>query len=263
MPWKPLSPKKLADALLLILFPIAATILVGAFRLNFLVSTLLFFGVPSVYLSIKKPGLVKKTFIFTLIFATAIIFIFDYPAYIDQTWFVPNSVFRFLGNSISIEDVLWTYLWVYFAIIFWEYFLDFGKAKDRFSKNLRYLIIFLSLLLTGFFLLYFINNDVLYIPYFYLKAGVVLVILPLTIVLLKFPRLIRKVFIIGLYFFVVSLLHEYVGLRNNHWYFGGIHYLGTTIFAGQLIPYDEIIFWWALGVPGIICWYEFFADNQR
>ena len=260
---KSLSPKRLVDILLLILFPIVATVLVWIFELNFFASTLLFFGAPSLYLSLKKPGLVKKSFLFALLLGTPMIFIFDYPAYIDQVWFVPNSAFRFLGNSIPIEDVIWTYLWVYFAVIFWEYFLDSGKAKDRFSSNLRYLVIFLSSLLTGFFLLYFFKTDVLYIPYFYLKAGAALVILPVGAVLLKFPRLLRKVLIIGLYFFMVSFLHEYVGLRNYHWYFEGSHYLGTTTLAGHLIPYDEIIFWWALAVPGIICWYELFADNQR
>jgi len=260
---KTLSAKKKPDVLLLILFPIIAAILVEIFNLNFFVSTLLFFGVPSVYLSFKKPGLISKTLIFTLIFATVMLIVLDYPVYIDRSWFVPNSAFRFLDNAIPIEDAVWCYLWVYFAIIFWEYFLDFGKAKDRISSNMRYLIIFLSSLLTSFFLLYFIKKDVLYMPYFYLKFGAVLIVLPMAGVLLRFPRLIKKVLIIGLYFFMVSFLHEYVGLRHNHWYFDGTHYLGTTMFQGHLLPYDEIIFWWALGVPSLICWYELFVDNKK
>jgi hypothetical protein len=251
------------DVLLVILFPLLASGLTVLFQLNFLMATLLFFGVPCLYLSARRPALIKKTLIFSLIFFAPMVFIIDYPAYLDAAWYVPNSLFRFLQNGIPIEDVIWAFLWVYFAVIFWEYFLDAGKIRDHFSKHMRYLLILLSVLLVAFFFAYFVTPKVLYEPYFYLKMGIIFVVFPLCAILIRFPQLIRKVLIIGAYFFMVSFLAEYVGLRGYHWYFPGEHFLGTLTLAGQKLPYDEIIFWWALGVPGIICWYEFFADDRK
>ena len=251
------------DIILLILFPILALVLSEMFQLNFFFSTFLFFGVPSLYLSFRNPSLIKKTLIFSIIFSIPVIIVFDYPAYVDSSWFVPNSAFRFLRNGIPIEDAVWTFLLVYFAVIFWEYFIDLSKIKDRFSSNMKYLLAFLSFLLISFFTFYFFKPEVLNVPYFYIKMSGVLIIVPIGAVLLRFPKLIRKVLIIGVYFFMLFFLLEYVGLKHNQWYFAGEHYLGTFNFFGNTLPYDEIIFLWALGVPGIICWYEFFADDRK
>lgn len=251
-----------ADVAQLVFFPLAATALSLVFKLNFLFTTILFFGVPSLYLSFRNPKLIKKTLIFAAALTGPMVFILDYPAYLDKSWFVPNSLFRFLNNGIPIEDVVWAFLWVYFAVIFWEYFLDTGKIRDKFSKNLPYLLILLVALITAFFLAYFLKHDLLYEPYFYLKLGFVFIVIPLVGVLTGFPRLIRKISLIAVYFFMVSFLAEAVGLLQNHWYFGGEHYLGMMNFFGHALPFDEMIFWWTLGVPGVVAWYEFFADDK-
>jgi len=191
------------------------------------------------------------------------VFIFDYLAYVDQTWFVPNSAYRFLGGSIPIEDAIWTILWVYYGVMFWEYFLDTEKRRRLFPKSIRNLLLFAGFLFTSFFFLYFFYREQLYIPYFYLILGITFGFIPLGYVLWRYPRLLPKLLIIGVYFFAVSLLTEIVGLRQYHWYFGGTHYLGYFNVFGHKLPYDEILFWWGIGVPAMICWYEFFADDRQ
>lgn len=251
-----------ADILALVSFPILATVLSVLYDLNLVMSTLLFFGIPSLYLSLKKPDHVKRTFLFSLL-PLPFFLVFDYIAYVDLTWYVPNSLLRFLQNTTTIEEILWIFLWMYFAIMFWEYFLDRSKAKEKFSKFLKYFIILISVLVTGLFLAYVLKKEILVQPYFYLKLGLIFVLIPLVAFLMKFPRLLRKILLIGAYFSFVSLLFEYVGLRNGHWYFPGEHYLGVMNFFGNVLPYDELIFWIVLGVPSVIVWYEFFADDRR
>lgn len=251
-----------ADIAALILFPLVAAGLSVLYNLNLAMSSLLFFGVPSLYLSARKPEHVKKTFMFSLL-PLPFFLVFDYLAYVDLTWYVPNSLLRFLRGTTTVEEMLWIFLWVYFAVMFWEYFLDKSNVKEKFSKNIKYFIILISVVVTGFFLIYFLKQELLQVSYFYLKLGLVFILFPLAAVLLKFPRLFRKVVLIGGYFLFVSLLFEYVGLRNGHWYFPGERYLGVINFFGNILPYDEIIFWCILGVPAVVVWYEFFADDRR
>ena len=55
---------KKIDIVLIILFPVLATVLTIVLNTGYLVSTLLFFIVPALYLSIRRPKLIFKTFIF-------------------------------------------------------------------------------------------------------------------------------------------------------------------------------------------------------
>src|SRR3989344_3323013 len=138
-----IKPHKV-DVILIILFPVLATLLTLIFKTNFLISTLLFFGVPSLYLSFRRPGIVLKSLIFTAIFSIPFSILVDYLAGMDKSWFVPSTIFssRFLG-VIPIEDFIWGFLWVFFTVMFYEYFLDRGKEKDHISQNIKYLVVLL------------------------------------------------------------------------------------------------------------------------
>ncbi|MBI2065976.1 hypothetical protein HYT60_00505 [Candidatus Woesebacteria bacterium] len=255
--------EKKAQILWLFLFTLVAAITVDFFHLNFLIATLILFGIPSLYLTFNNPRLIKKSLLFMVIIVIPMVLIFEYLAFVDQTWFVPNSAFRFLDGSIPIEVVVWSILWVYYGVMFWEYFLDTEKRKRLFPKSIMNLILFVTLLLLIFFFLYIFYPGQLYIPYFYLALGITFGIIPMSYLLWKYPRLLPKLLIIGVYFFGVSLLTELVGLRQYHWYFGGAHYLGYLNVSGQKLPYDEILFWWGIGLPAMVCWYEFFADDRQ
>src|SRR3990167_4015079 len=126
---------KKIDIFFLILFPIFSAFLVEFLRFNFLVATLLFFGLPSLYLSFKKPKLIKRALFFAGTISIPMTIVLDSPAFFDRTWFVPNSAFRFLRDSVPIEDVVWSFLWLYFAVIFWEYFLDYARPNLKISSQ--------------------------------------------------------------------------------------------------------------------------------
>ncbi len=116
---------KRIDIFLLIFFPIISVSLSLFLKTNFLTSTLLFFGLPSLWLSIRTPKQIKKTFLFALIFSIPLGIFIDYIATVDDSWFVPLTIFPFrLFNIVPIEDLLWGFFLVYSIVIFYEHFLD-------------------------------------------------------------------------------------------------------------------------------------------
>lgn len=251
------------DKAVVIAAPILATVVSDAFGLSFLQSTLLFFAVPSMYLSIRNPRLVKPTLIFSLIMGLSMLFVFDHMAYLDHSWFVPNSMWRFLRDSIPIEDGPWAILLVYYVVITWEYFFYSPKKRYAFNPNIIWFIAFCASLLVIFFIAYIFAPHVLIVPYFYLKLGIVFEVIPIGIFLLRRPSAARPILWLTVYFFLVALLAEYIGLSHNQWYFAGEHYLGEIRYFGHRLPWDEALVWWLLAAPGIVAWYESFAADPK
>jgi hypothetical protein len=250
------------DLFWLIFLPILAYAGVVLFQIPYVPASILFLGLPAGYLSYKKPQIIKKSLFFSLLMAITIVWGVDHMIFLDNAWDVPSKT-KIINNTVPIADLLWFVLWSYFGLVFWEYFLDHDKNKQKFSPRIKNLIVLLGVEVVIFSVLYALKSPWLAQPYFYLKGGIVLMVLPILAMLLKFPKLLRKVTIIAIYFFVLSAIIEHAGLVSGHWSFPGKNYLGTITYANQILPLEEIIFWWALGIPGIICWYEFFADDRR
>lgn len=245
------------------LFPVISTLLVSVFKLSIVPATLLFFGMPAVYFSWRKPDMIWKSFVFSFIFSLTALLTIDYLAYLDNLWYVPNSFFRFLNNAIPVEDGIWMILWVYFVVVVWEYFLDKDRNKKLFNKNSKYLFLVLGGLLTIFFVFFTFAPQYLDQRYFFLKLGIAFEAIPLILVLSKFPKLVPKVITLAAYFLLTAFLVEYSGLKFGHWYYPGAHYIGITKLVGLRLPLDEILFWWCLGASAVICWYEYFFDDKK
>ncbi len=251
------------DIAVIALSPIIATILTITFNTNLLLSTLLSFGFPAFYLSVNKPGIVRKSLSFSLVSAVPLSFVVGYLANINLTWYIPSLFdFRLLG-VVTVESMLFSFLWVYYAVVFYEYFIDLGKKKDPVSKYLKYLFLFSLILLLFLFLFLLIKPIMLYISYFYLKVGIVLLLLPLVTFLALFPKFIKKFALAGICFFCLSLLFELSALYTNQWTFPGVHFIGFIELFGQRFPYEDFLFWLLLGVYGILAYYEFFADDRK
>ena len=95
------------DKALILIWPIAAAILSFLFNANYFVSTIIFFGLPAIYLSFKNKNLIKKSALFSVILGIPLVIVVGYIASLTGTWFVSKSVlpFRLLG-LIPIDDLL-------------------------------------------------------------------------------------------------------------------------------------------------------------
>lgn len=252
---------KRQDLILMIVWPIVASIISLVWETNFLVSTVLFYILPSIYLSFKYRSLVRKVFLFSLVVVPAII-VGDYFAEITGSWFFPTSVFGFkLFGTTVFEVVLWMSSFVYFVVMFYEYFVDHSHMKLT-NRKFRWVSLGFTLLFVAF-LVYLASGISIQIPYFYLVFGIIFAIVPIALELLDFPNLVAKFAKITVYFSFSSFLWEIVALRLHQWTFPGTSFIGWLEIFNVRFPFEEFLIWIILGAAGILSWYEFFDDDNR
>ena len=105
------------DLIFIILCPIVAFGFTLLFETSFLISTLLFYGVLSVYLSIRKPHIVKKVLLFSGLLSVPMWLIIGYFVMTDKSWFFPFSYFSFrVFGLLTIEELIWGFLIIYSAV---------------------------------------------------------------------------------------------------------------------------------------------------
>ncbi|MEK7066413.1 MAG: hypothetical protein AAB965_02465 [Patescibacteria group bacterium] len=255
--------KKQIDLVLVILFPFLATFLALFFDLTFFASTLLYYGTPALYLSLRSPKLVLKASIFSLLFAIPFGVIIDYLAFVDRSWIIPFSWFPYrIFGMVSLDGITWGILMTYSIVFFYEHFIDHGKNKTI-DKHLIHLVYLIIILLLIFFIFMTTRQAALGVPYFYLWVGVILAGIPAVTLLIQVPKMLAKYIKTSIYFFLIAVLSEYTGLRLGHWMFPGKNFLGWMPFFGFRIPIEQAIFFFLLAAVGIIAIYEFFDDDGK
>ena len=102
------------------------------------------------------------------------------------------------------------------------------------------------------------------IKYFYILWGSVLLLIPLLLFLFKYPKLIGKFFIVGVYFFYLNFAYELSALALNWWHFPRTGDFLGWINVGQLFfPFEEFFFYVMLFSIGWLVWYEYFDDDRK
>lgn len=258
------SRKYFIDAVILAFLLIFAFIITFVFKTNFLVSTILFFVFPSIYLSARDRGVIRKSAIYSLLFTVPLTTFLDYMAVLDRSWFVPETIFNSrLFGVVPYEDFIWAFFFVYLIIVFYEYFLDYGKKKDRLPKSVLPMVLIFNILLVVFFIILKINPDLLHVEYFYLKGGIIVALFPLMLVFAFFPLLLKKCFVTTIYFSPLFLSFELAGLYAGQWEFNEGKFIGMVGISKLLFPVEELVFWIILGSVWILSYYEYFADDRK
>ena len=225
---------------------------------------MLFFGLPSLWLSIRTNHRVVKTAIFSFIWAIPLTFFADYIATINGAWLVPQTVFPVrLFGIIPIEDFVWMFLAAYSVLIFYEHFLDKGK-HELVDKRIKYLLWPWILLAIIFVSILFASPELLKIKYAYFYLGLIFIFLPAVTFLSFFPRLLSKYVKTASYFFVLGILFELTGLHLNNWSFPKDGYfIGWVELFGYRFPFEEFLFWFVIGAISVLSYYEFFDDDRK
>lgn len=273
-----MKQNKKIDLVILILLPILTVLISLAFKTNFLISTLLFFGLPSIWLSFRHKGAIKKSFLFSILFTVPLVFIVDYIMVVSKGWYIIDTVFSFrLFKLIALEQFIWGILFCYFLIMFYEYFLDRPekksifeflkltrpKSKGAINKAMEDLSWFLFLCLLIFFIILTIEPQILKIHFPYLILGTIIILIPLTLFLFKFPNFWLRFIKATLYFAYLAVIVEFIGIKLHHWIFPGTEFLGLIPFFGFIIPFEEYFFYFTLGAAGFLAYYEFFDDDRK
>ena len=211
--------------LVLIGVPAAAAAACWTLRLDFMVSTLLFFGLPSLYLAVIDKLHAKRAAIFAGCFAIAGIYT-DYMAERDLAWAEPHSIFGFrIGGLVPIESLVWFFLLSFLVIMYYEHFFD--RSTHRLTgRRMRLLYGIIIVASAGFFIPLLLHLEIPAVSYFYLKLGIFLGLLPLVAFLFEAPKYLGIFLKTAPYFLGLCLLNEFVGLYNGHWIYPGQHFIG-------------------------------------
>jgi len=259
--------KKLARHEFIALFgwPVIASILSLVLNAEIYLSLFLFFGVPAVYLSYKHPKLIQKSLFFSVLFSVPAAFLMDYVMEYTGGWAIGRMELPpiWFLHYVSFLQIVWLILFTYLIVIYYEVFFDRSVSKVIYPKTK---ILFLMGLGVFAFLLslHFFDPGLLYIDHFYFKIGIVAVLLPLVLFLLKRPSLWRKFLKVGAYFFFFTFIYEITALRLGQWSFPATdQFIGHVTILGYSFPIEEVIFWMMLCAMSTLAYYEYFDDDGK
>lgn len=246
------------DTLILFALPLLIFILViSGLKISYLISLLLFFGIPCLYLSFKNKKKVAKLALFSLLVGFPVAIIFQLVAYSDHSWTVPQSIlpWRLFGIT-PLEDFLWMFLTLFTLLLFYEYY-----RKEEYNLMLpkRFLILIIALfsLAGAIIATHLLFPSLLNIPYAYTWLGTVFFLIPVIVFLTRNPHYFSRFIPVTLFFFFIHLLFEITGVLLNHWQFTGTNYLGWMSFLGVKFPVEEFVFVLILGGFSAGTYYEF------
>ena len=251
------------QCLLLYILPLVAVFFSLVMRINYLESIILFWGIPSLLLTIWARQRAVKVALIALS-ATVFFMALDIIFYMTRQWYVLSTVFnnRLLG-VVAWEDILYFFLFAYFPIIFWEHFYERQVPEQLWTKSMTRLTFIFVLFLLVVLAAWSWAPVILQIPYFYLISTVLLMVIPLALELWSHPRFSLKFLRVGLYFAYVAILYELTALYLGLWKYPSSQFVGWVEIVGLRFPIEELFAWILLGAVAILSWYEYFDDDNR
>lgn len=248
---------------LLMLYPIIASLLSFQFHLNTLWAVGLFLVVPSIHLSFLKPKIIKKALLFALPTTILLFAPIGHIASRSGQWFSFETVFPRVFEFVAVEELLWGFFLIYAVVLFYEFFVDREYEQFIWGKRMKYLLSFFSFVFAIFVSIYYLSPELLVIPFFYLWLGLLFVLLPLILELVRKPRLAGKFFITGAYFFFLSFLYQITAIKLNWWGYTSEFFVGWVEILGVRFPFEEFFFWFVLLAMSVLAYYEFFDDDEK
>ncbi len=253
------------EFLVLLSWPIIGSILSYAFNAGYILSLFFFYLIPSVYLSYYNRKLIKKTLIFSIVMSVGLSFLVEYIMEFTKSWQLGHLEFPqiWILNYISAYQILWAICFFYLIIMYYEVFFDRSSTKVVYPRT-KWLFMLMSAFVVFIILGHYFFQPLLYINYFYLKIGVVLILLPIIAFLFKFPQLMQKFIKVTIFFAYYNLIYEITALDLGHWWFPVTgSFVGHVTVFNHTFPFEELFFWVVLGGCACLVYYEFFDDDEK
>lgn len=249
----------------ILLWPVVAAALSFLFEVNILGSIILFFVIPSVYLSFFAPRFIFRSLVFALVGSVPISIIFDYIMQATNGWAVtkPFSTFK-IFTHITPEQPVWLFFALYFLVMFYEVFLERYRHSHLISAMGRSFFFRVLVLMGVFFFVYRFFPAFLEIDLFYAKGGVLFFLLPLALLLPRIRVSWKKFLFIGSYCFYHSAVYQFTALSLDLWsYPARDQFLAHVSMFGFVFPIEEVIFWFIFGPLVTVAAYEYFYDDGK
>ncbi len=248
------------DVTFLILSPIVTTLITLALPVNLLVSTLLLFGPPALYISYKRKDIIKRSLIYALA-ATIISILTDYLAEQDQSWVSTSMFHGRLAGIVPIEALLWVFMLSYLILIYYQFFYDHSSHK-LIGKRMPYVFIAVLAVIVWISLLAITGIGSFKVEYYYIKFGLAFILLPLLAFIFAFPQYLKVLLKTIPYFTALGLINILVSLHKGHWSYPGDHFIGWVQLGRYRFPLEELLFWIILYTPFLISQFEFFNNDR-
>lgn len=257
--------QKIIDLTIVLVLIAIAGILTLALKLDPVPSMLLYYIPPTVFLFTRA----RKDFwkIFTASFVVGIIMgtALDLIASYNNIWTLDIRMFPVLFGVFPADDWVWWFFSMFFVFTYYEHFIaecEKHTEKWRPRKRLVGLTVFSLLALIAIAFGVEAGYEALRTDYFYIKIAAVLVLPLLLVVLIKYPKILLRLFIWSIPFFFINLLMEVVGVHLGHWSFNS-EYIGVVRLFNTTFPYEEVIFWMILGTPALFAIYRGFIEREE
>lgn len=216
---------------------------------GFMLAMLFYFGSLALYFSWRWPQGIARALLISLP-TIPICLVFDYIAFINNTWVVP-TIFSFrILTLIPLEDFIFSFLMVYTIVIMYGYL----RGRDQ-AVNYRRFAIFCGVVMVGaiiFFTIRWLAPTLFLIPYYYAWVLLFVFIVPTAVGLIFFPHLRRSILVLVPYFFIWMLSWEFIALKLGMWSFPSNEYIARLSVFGLHFPLEEFLTWMILMVPMVI-----------
>lgn len=231
-------------------------------EVNFLTSTLLFFGLPSAYLIWRRPQNIKKATLGGIILGLGLGFPFDFVAEYNNAWgwgadfFLPAHFF----GVVSLDVLVWFFLWVFLVVAYYEHFIEHDRTK-RISPKAKWVAVAGLVISVLVILLWKVAPLALTFDYAYATLGI-MTFLICAFLLTKNTRLIEKILKVLPFFVFMYLAYEVTALHMNLWTFPGA-YLGSVKIGSIEFPLEELVVWIIASSAIVATYYEFCIDDNK
>ncbi len=249
-----------------LVWPVAAVAISLIYGVSAFWSPFLFYGPLAILLSFCHRKYVARTALISLL-GLPLMIVVDYIAEVTGTWLwpLPASIFPFtLFNYVSVEVLIWIYFHFFLVILFYEYFFDHHKKiKPAFTFRSSLFLRGVLVIFAVFVLLYLFFPSFVHIPYWYLIFGSLLLLPPIVLEEMRYPKVFLKIFKAGMYFLYLNLLYELTAIKLGWWSFPSGQFIGQVSFFGIQFPFEEFFFWIVIFTMAILSFYEYFFDDER
>ncbi len=251
--------KKKLDAIFLFAYFVCVLVGVFLFKPNHIVGTLLFFGIPGLYLVARYWKIHSHAFTFSLVAGLCTGFPMQVMAEMSDEWKYKPLLPFFQIRGLPLEAVGWWVLWIGFTVCVYQVFFDTHPyrmtKKHKFWKNHGKFLLLAGSIVSATLFALTEYPSVFTIPYAYLIFGSLFTFLPMLCILYVHPHLFKEIFKAAIFLSIFALMYEIVGLRVGWWTYPG-NYVGTITILGAAIPLEEICMWISLGSLAAITAYE-------
>ena len=255
-------PKRSVDLFVLVAIILAAIPIAIFARVNFLTSTLLFFGIPSAYLIWRRPKNFKRALTAGVILGLVLGFSFDFVAEFNKAWgWTVNFALpiQFFG-TVSLDILVWYFFWVFLVVAYYEYFVERDRST-KISPHAKWVLLIGLIIAAAVLVVWKISPNMLVLNHAYAILGAITLVI-CALLFFKNPRLIPKVLQVLPFFIFMYLSYEITSLHLGLWTFPGA-YIGTVSIEGVTFPIEELLIWIVASSSIVATYYEFCIDDGK